>query len=203
MANQVVVFKILFLVLIAHSFIAQQCSPAAQTVPFGSARPKSEEETPGSEKILQDPGGSASRERRQVDPLQAGATESAILVEEPAASSTAAVPSDNSSTERPPEKSGSPTEPEARSGQPERVSTPAPPVNYAELCYLSNGGSSITLTVNEATQVGSIIGTVEVSLLHFVWPPSCFSGSIFTRYLAIFAGNLAEPVKQVCVFSPA
>lgn len=37
-------------------------------------------------------------------------------------------------------------------------------VNYAELCYLSNGGSSLTLTVNEATQVGAIIGTVEVSL---------------------------------------
>lgn len=42
-------------------------------------------------------------------------------------------------------------------------------VNYAELCYLSNGGSSLTLTVNEATQVGSIIGTVDVSsnLCHF------------------------------------
>lgn len=37
-------------------------------------------------------------------------------------------------------------------------------VNYAELCYLSNGGSSLTLTVNEATQVGAVIGTVEVSL---------------------------------------
>lgn len=33
----------------------------------------------------------------------------------------------------------------------------------AELCYLSNGGSSLTLTVNEATQVGSIVGVVEVS----------------------------------------
>lgn len=33
----------------------------------------------------------------------------------------------------------------------------------AELCYLSNGGSSLTLTVNEATQVGTAIGTIDVS----------------------------------------
>lgn len=36
-------------------------------------------------------------------------------------------------------------------------------VNYAELCYLSNGGSSLTLTVNEASPVGFVIGTIEVS----------------------------------------
>lgn len=39
----------------------------------------------------------------------------------------------------------------------------APQVNYAELCYLSNGGSSLTLTVNEATQIGAVIGTIDVS----------------------------------------
>lgn len=33
-----------------------------------------------------------------------------------------------------------------------------------ELCFLSNGGSSLTLTVNEATPVGSIVGTIEVSV---------------------------------------
>lgn len=33
----------------------------------------------------------------------------------------------------------------------------------SELCYLSNGGSSLKLTVNEATKVGSIVGTLDVS----------------------------------------
>lgn len=33
----------------------------------------------------------------------------------------------------------------------------------AELCYLANGASSLTLTVNEATQVGAPIGSLEVS----------------------------------------
>lgn len=33
----------------------------------------------------------------------------------------------------------------------------------AELCYLASGGSSLTLTVNEATPVGSLIGTIDVS----------------------------------------
>lgn len=36
-------------------------------------------------------------------------------------------------------------------------------INSSELCYLSDGGSSVTLIVNEATQVGSVIGQVEVS----------------------------------------
>lgn len=34
----------------------------------------------------------------------------------------------------------------------------------ADLCYLTNGGSSLTLAVNEATPVGALIGTLEVSL---------------------------------------
>lgn len=42
--------------------------------------------------------------------------------------------------------------------------------NLDELCFLSNGGSSLTLTVNEATPVGSIVGTIEVSL-HLNDPP--------------------------------
>jgi hypothetical protein len=39
-----------------------------------------------------------------------------------------------------------------------------PESSAADLCYLANGGSSLTLTVNEATQVGSVIGTVDVSM---------------------------------------
>jgi len=37
-------------------------------------------------------------------------------------------------------------------------------VNAADLCFLTNGGSSLTLTVNEATPVGALIGTVDVSI---------------------------------------
>lgn len=38
----------------------------------------------------------------------------------------------------------------------------------AELCYLADGGSSLTLTVNEATQVGAVIGSIEVSDVQFI-----------------------------------
>lgn len=38
-------------------------------------------------------------------------------------------------------------------------------INAADLCFLTNGGSSLTLAVNEATPVGAVIGTVDVSVL--------------------------------------
>lgn len=36
--------------------------------------------------------------------------------------------------------------------------------NVGDLCYLSSGASSLVLTVNEATPVGSVVGIVDVSI---------------------------------------
>lgn len=119
MATAALVFKILFLVLIAHTFHTP-VSPANQEA------------------------GNSSRQQQQTG---AGELESAVLVDE----------SNQPTHDNEPVQ----TQPLAKAAAPGRA--PPTAVNYAELCYLSNGGSSLTLTVNEATQVGAIIGTVEVS----------------------------------------
>lgn len=70
-------------------------------------------------------------------------------------------------------------------------------VNYAELCYLSNGGSSLTLTVNEASPVGFVIGTIEVST--FVRRTLCSSSHELAHPLA----SLAAAARQTCNQTPA
>lgn len=126
MTTTVVVFRILFLVLIAHSFLsAKDVGPSGATpiVP-GAPRPKTD---------------------RRTEPAAGGRNG------EPAPGDQGAelVADSNGLT--------------SLAGR----QTTAPPAgsepNLAELCFLSNGGSSLTLTVNEATPVGSVIGQVEVS----------------------------------------
>lgn len=77
---------------------------------------------------------------------------------------------------------------------------PPPPMSQAELCYLSNGGSSLTLTVNEATEVGSIIGTIEVSKSRQLEDNEVFGCEIESRTRAS-AGRLGSllRVEERCV----
>lgn len=51
--------------------------------------------------------------------------------------------------------------------------------NSADLCYLASGASSLTLTINEATAVGSVVGSVDVSI-RFV---SCFISLVRFGYV--------------------
>ena len=146
------VFKILFLVLIAHTFRAplsralnQEAWQSREVSGGGHVRPL--------EKQL------------LAEQPDSGELESAVLVDEsqltdgyqqsaqPAAAAATAASTTDSPGRPVPSTQVTPSTP----------ATAPPAVNYAELCYLSNGGSSLTLTVNEATQVGAIIGTVEVS----------------------------------------
>lgn len=122
MATVLVVFKILFLVLIAHSSIA--ASPSASVV----------------------------------------AADKSPLEEEAALISSTATADANIEAEAEAETEAARTEQQQHKQQQHNSREPAP-VNYAELCYLADGSSSLTLTVNEATPVGSVVGTVEVSLV--------------------------------------
>lgn len=113
MTNIVVVTKILFLTLIAHS---------SSTTSSGE-RLKSTT--------------SPSRVAHSID--DADETPVAHL----ATDSDAALLATNKTAQRPVER--------------------APPAQPQDLCYLSDGGSSMTLAINEATPLGSVVGSVEVS----------------------------------------
>lgn len=209
MATIVVVFKILFLVLIAHSFVAssgsqQQTAPTTRQ-PASSSWPHQNYQTIGqnykngdeetAELITETPelpttndrqeddtkhNSSSTTSRRRQERTASGGGSRMLPPPPPPPSSSLSFSNEISPSSEVPT---GPTETlveahpltSSRSSQQEdeliedrQPATREQPankvaVNYAELCYLSDGGSSITLTVNEATQVGSIIGMVEVS----------------------------------------
>lgn len=142
--KKVLVFKILFLVLIAQLQAAPVEEPRAPVEPEEAAaqlRRAWQDDEEGEREPTRPP---AAFEEAQGAPGAAGSTRTATTARATDLSGAVEL------TER------RPTE------RPEELNE----LNYAELCYLSNGGSSLTLTVNEATQVGSIIGTLDVSRAH-------------------------------------
>lgn len=177
MATIVVVFKILFLVLIAHSFVALCISSPQHQAAGGESSAQTRSQIkyhryngPSTEATRLD--GNKSSYPAQ-DPI--GTEQSVPLV--PEDHHLAANSSEGRRT----------TKPRARIGAITPRSAPSPAAaaaaNNAELCYLSNGGSSLTLTVNEATQVGSIIGTVDVSSSSLFVPLLCTEVSITIKTL--------------------
>lgn len=171
MAKRLVVFKILFLVLIAH----QSLILIKTQEDFGdgkSAAPTSGKFDNSSNPQETNNEFSNDNNNNKVNEEDSARAETALIVD----------PDEPGSTE--PEEapplgrragelvaaselglSGAPPPQIQDSSRTTTSSTTSSPAatNQAELCYLSNGGSSLTLTVNEATQVGSIIGTIEVS----------------------------------------
>ena len=136
MASLVVVLRILFLTLITHSLSSQT-----------EVRIERRDERQPTGRKIQEPevGGGSGRARWR-------------RAEEPRELTELVADSKGLSSLGPPARE----EPTSTTTTPTTTTTttPAPP---AELCYLSNGGSSLTLTVNEATPVGSPVGQVEVS----------------------------------------
>lgn len=140
MGASLIVFRILFLVLILHSN-----SLAAQ-------KSQLNEEIDGKSKLLQ-VSATANQDERWP------------AISEPPMSEPADTDSSRRRHEEPVESAAVADESVGKQVEPrEEPIGERDALNYAELCYLSNGGSSLTLTVNEATQVGSIIGTLEVSV---------------------------------------
>lgn len=145
-----VLFRILFLVLIARSLLL--LALAAEQQPAAEAA------------------GSSVANVRHLDPKQL-LSETAELVDHEAPSSTPSMQDERvedaqdalhlKSTVQAASGATSTSTTTTTTIMPSKMSNE----EEAELCYLSNGGSSLTLTVNEATQVGANIGTIEVSLL--------------------------------------
>lgn len=144
---KVLVFRILFLVLIAHSLADRALVASAGKQ---DARPPTEpEEAPSSAAQL-----GAGRNRWPQDAHEQAATTTSAFEE-----------AQDVKVELIEGQERVKDQLSASSYKRRSSSRSASEPNYADLCYLSNGGSSITLTVNEATQVGSVIGTLDVSRL--------------------------------------
>ena len=139
MSSAVFVFRILFLVLIASSFLFLlcSCSSTATSAPTGPSNKRKNAPAAEAEQVAL---------RRPSTPRQeASLDESAELVADSNGLSSLSAAANWSASKR--DEGGGGGQFEA-----------------AELCFLANGGSSLTLAVNEATQVGAIVGTVDVSI---------------------------------------
>lgn len=149
---KVLVFRILFLVLIAHSLADRAL--VAKTVEQELRAPAELDEAPHASPLL-----STGRDHWHPDDRGEDATQTPLTFEEAQDVKVELIGSREKAR-----TSTNELEPQTTSSSSKEHSKgdPAEP-HYADLCYLSNGGSSITLTVNEATQVGSVIGTLEVS----------------------------------------
>lgn len=182
MATLLVVLRILFLVLIAHSCLAE---PTREEPAEFGGESSGDIGAPGGGRKRSAVAAAAGERRKRHDGLEWGAgrpgaapvVESAELADERQLSAAAArepEPALEAALERRLGQleggggggklaAANSLRPANQLAKAAAESAADSQVNYAELCYLSNGGSSLTLTVNEATQVGSIIGTVEVS----------------------------------------
>lgn len=164
MTNIVVVTKILFLVLIAHSFVVTE-----RVDPNGSTSvPAESSAQPSSQLELTRP--SQLRASSTTIAIKSHSDQDADEEESPVQVSYSGGGSNNKTT--------TPSEiPNASN------------TNLADLCYLSDGGSSMTLAINEATPLGSVVGTVEVSS----------AAGIFVRYDAFACTPAATPKPTIII----